>query len=337
MSIRNLILFVLLAFPMTLYADSCSLPDAMTRFNQLPLQEKRLLLQSCQETYTSGVGWTNSATGCGKCPASYSTTGIEYKTADSLGVLQRSILESYSKNMTSSAIEKVRHLGMIVDPTFPTNLQMYTQTIFASPNLGESISASLNETIYTKRTGFYSECIVPLFDFRAESWGAVMTIQKNTPLCKLKEKDREFHGTYINHVKESHDQYFSVGNTLERKKDLINLCQKNMMGSCAKQKTDKDFYFGTGFVFDNRLPNVSFIYRGKDGQKIWLEVVSNGSSSEHAVNISPDENIFECNGVAMEFVGADDRAITLKVNEHQSGEVSSGVCGDLISGDFQID
>lgn len=327
MDIRLFFLGVVALFSSTAYSSptTSECAEMKSHYNSVNYAEKQRLLRSCQDTYTPGVGWTNSATGCGRCPSASSSSNSAFcenspstcAEVAALGAMQNAVVQigqGITNSILKNAIEKVENIQMdFINADQPVEEALYGETTRVSPPSGEEVSVGLNEAVTSLTNGFYSECVVPLFDHSKKAMGGwLYTVQSNRPLCKMKARDKNFHGNYFNMIKQATGEPAAASPySIKEKKKGIDICQKSMgfSGGCSKKHSKDDFIYGTGFVSDRRQPNSDFWYRGGDDRTVHFEMTSTQGTRKFSHDRS-SSNVFTCGEFALDINHSDNNAIT---------------------------
>ena len=319
-----------------------------SHYNSVGYSEQQRLLRSCEDTYTPGAGWTNSATGCGRCPTGYSSANSAFcenspstcAEVAALGAMQDAVVQigqGIMNNYLRAAVEKIENtkFDFVSDEEF-AGPSLYTKTHRVSPSVGDTLSVGVNEVVTRRSTGFYSDCVVPLFEHSKKKLGGwTHSVKGNMPLCKMKEKDKNYHGLYFNVIKEATGQPAAAyAYSIKEKKKGIDICQKamGMSADCSKKRNKEEFIFGKGFVMDRRDPSQELFYRGANSELVHLESVSADSSRKFSIDRSQGA-IFSCGGFELEIIYADGDAITF--NRRQGSPTDfDPQCDFEIPGDF---
>ena len=195
----------------------------------------------------------------------------------------------------------------------------YTQTTFTQPKLGEVISLNAGMSILSLKTGYFSECLVPLFNYSKTSFvGGKFNIYKNAAGCKAEKKKDEYFDT-------SHFNVFFPGKPpmkynfelkKKEKKGITNftlcLAYPWQSGACVKKKKAEDFIFADGFVSDSRLSKLGIIFLGKSGDILNFKIVANDDVQDFTLNLTKS-NILEFQGAKIEIMNSDESELTYKV------------------------
>ncbi|SVD16902.1 uncharacterized protein METZ01_LOCUS369756, partial [marine metagenome] len=111
--------------------------------------------------------------------------------------------QSMAAKMQRESNERMARYLMFVYESFQgvKDEDKYKQQNLTEPQI-DVISASYrNEEVLIRNTGFYSDCVIPHFDNSVEKMGGwTILIQKDSPVCKLKAKDKSFYPTYYNQI-----------------------------------------------------------------------------------------------------------------------------------------
>ena len=163
--IQNLVLsiFVLLLSNTVFGNPAVGQCSAMkSHYNSASDADKQRLLRSCKETYTPGAGWTNSATGCGRCPKNYNPCDIypsecaAVKALEALGGAVSNWTQRKNDEYLGEANEKVTNLQLAFISKRPDEeVELYTPTVNMSPSLGERNSVGVNELVTVKGGDIY--------------------------------------------------------------------------------------------------------------------------------------------------------------------------------------
>ena len=173
---------------------------------------------------------------------------------------------------------------------FTTNYTYkYNQKDLIEPEVGVISASSANQEVLSKRLGFYSDCVIPHFDHAVEKMGGwTMSAEKDSPLCKLKAKEKKYYPTYYNQVSSNNYPSTSYPYVIQKKRKGYRICltAAGMKMGCAKNKKEDDFSYAVGFVSDNTLPSKSLLFRGKYGEILSFIYIEANSSEEIYVNLS---------------------------------------------------
>lgn len=316
--------------------NSSDCAEIKSHFNSVGYAEKQRLLNSCVDVYYAGSGWFNSATGCGKCPSSPNTPLCENSPSAcaqvaALGAAQQAILEigkGITKNLYKQAVKKIQTFSFeLVADDERTDVEAFSDTSRVTPVAGSLRSAELNEVIAADVAGFYSECVVPLFKFEQKKAGGWLhSLVENAPLCKLEKGGKVFHGLYFNVVKQrTGEPAAAYSYSLKEKKKGIDICQRAMgfNVACSKKHSPDDFIFSRGFVAQQDQPRAELIYRGGDAERVFLELISSGTTQKFVHEMSLGD-LFSCGGFEMSINFTDGDVLTFSRNTGSPSDFTTG-------------
>ena len=166
--------------------------------------------------------------------------------------------------------------------------------------------------------GFYSDCVIPHFDHAVEKMGGwTMSAEKDSPLCKLKAKEKKYYPTYYNQVSSNNYPSTSYPYVIQKKRKGYRICltAAGMKMGCAKNKKEDDFTYAVGFVSDNTLPSKSLLFRGKYGEILSFIYIEANSSEEIYVNLSKTK-VLNHKNASIEILDSNNEEITFKVLAH---------------------
>jgi hypothetical protein len=302
--------------------------DMKSHFNSVDQAQRNNLIRTCKDIYTQGIGWTNSATGCGRCPTqnvlceNSPTACAQVQALEGMKTAVAQWTQGINDKYLEEATEKVQNIRMvfisdqsqIVVPLFQTYRR-------ESPSINSMQSIEIDEVITLNETGFYSECVIPLNSFEKEVWGYTHSVIGNMPLCKMKAKDKNYHGTYFNKIKpDTGVPSASFPYSIKAKKKGIDICQRamGMSAGCSKKNKEEEFIFGWGFVTDVRDPHNQLIFRGGSAEELFLEYIGSNETKKFVHNVSQNP-VFECGNYALNIEFTDGKVLTY---QRVSGEVT---------------
>lgn len=340
------VLFLLFSFSgQVVGATNASECSAMKQhFNSVSAADQRRLVNSCEEVFTPGVGWTNSATGCGRCPSSSSfceSAGSACARVEMLEGLKGAVSDwTQSKNdqYLREAYEKVKNLEMIfISETPEVTPQVYAPTVLVLPEVGRETSVGVDEAITSSYAGFYAECVVPLIGYAQKKMGGYLhTLVENAPLCKLRSKDKVFHGNYFNKIKqETGMPSAAFPYSIKEKKKGLDICQREMGMSfaCSKKNPKENFIFGLGFVANIGSTSDGIWYRGGDASNIFIETIDNDVTRKFIHNLASG-SVFSCGEYSLKIKYADGDVLTFERKSGAISDLANDCVGEIFGTNF---
>lgn len=307
-------------------SEECA--DMKSHFNSISQTQRNILMRTCQDTYTPGVGWTNSATGCGRCPTpnvlceNSPTACAQVQALEGMKTAVAQWTQGMNDEYLEEAIEKVQNinLGFIADQS-EILVPLFQQSRRETPDINTLHSIEINEVISLNKTGFFSECVIPLNDFEKKTWGYLHSVIGNMPLCKMKAKDKDYHGTYFNKIHpETGVPSASFPYSIKIKKKGVDICQRamGMSAGCSKKNNQEEFIFGWGFVSDVRDPTDQLIFRGGSAKALFLEYISPNKTKKFVHKVTQN-SVFQCGRYSINIDFTDGKVLTY---QRVSGEVT---------------
>ena len=102
--------------------------------------------------------------------------------------------------------------------------------------------------------------------------------------------------------------------------------------ACSKKHSPDDFIFSKGFVAQQDQPRTELIYRGGDSEKVFLELVSDGTSQKFVHEMSLGD-MFTCGGYEMSINFTDGDVLTFSRNKGSPSDFAT-TCESKIQSDF---
>lgn len=228
--------------------------------------------------------------------------------------------QALSERELRKSNERIARYRMRVNESFQgiKDEDKYNQKDLIEPEIGVISASYKNQEVLSKRLGFYSDCVIPHFDNAVEKMGGVtMIVERDSPLCKLKAKEKKYYPTYYNQVYSNNNPSFSYPYSIQGKRKGYRICQTAMgmkMG-CAKNKKEDDFSYAVGFVSDNTLPSKSILFRGRYGEILSFIYIEANSSEEIYLNLSQTK-VLNHKNASIEILDSNNEEITFKVLAH---------------------
>lgn len=282
---------------------------------------------TCEETYI-GDKWYHSW-GEGRCPPgsnkSYSSDANKRldainDTFDAARGAVSAMGDALQAREAHKSNERIARYKMRVNESFQgiKDKDKYNQKDLIEPEIGVISASYTNQEVLSKRLGFYSDCVIPHFDSAVEKMGGwTMFVEKDSPLCKLKAKEKKYYPTYYNQVSSNNYPPKAYPYLVQKKRNGYRICQTAalMKMGCVKNKKEDDFTYAVGFVSDNTLSSKSLVFRGKYGEILSFIYIEANSSEEIQVNLSRTK-VLNHKNASIEILDSNNEEITFKVLAH---------------------
>jgi len=296
----------------------------------------------CEETYIEGGGWYHTF-GKGRCPPGSKKSFSSKKpncppgnvqpsyecatqrlddVSDAFDAARNALLawgELKDINRYTKDFLRVSNVEIeILDDYKIEEEDKYIQTSSVKPLIGDISSSSLGNPILSTKTGYFSDCITPIFDFKKNKWGGKYNIYKNKSACKIqKSKKQIFYTTHFNVFFDGKPPMkfnYELKNKKKRGEVEYSFCLNypQLIGACASKKKEEDFNFGIGFVSDKSLPKTEIIFSKKSGDILLFKVAKNNIIEDIVLQLTKS-NILEYEGAKIEIVNATESELTFKV------------------------
>ena len=298
---------------------------------------------TCEETYIKEEGKWFHTWGEGRCPpgskksyssklncppgnvqTSYECANKRLDDINNTFDAARDALSSLGDAMAAREVrksnERIARYRMQVNESFQgtKDEDKYNQKELIEPAIGVISSSSANQEVLSKRLGFYSDCVIPHFDNAVKKFGGwTIYTQKDSPLCKLKAKDKKYYPTYYNQVSSNNYPSTSYPYVIQKKRKGYRICitAMGMKAGCAKNKKEDDFTYAVGFVSDNTLPSKSLLFKGKYGDILIFIYIEADFSEEVQMNLSQTK-ILNHKNASIEILDSSNEEITFEVLAH---------------------
>jgi len=311
---------------------SCQATDASNKklnyFNSLPSETKSLLIESCRSVWSDDLGWTNSATGCGKCALSESEGSGKIKAIVEIGQTLQNSLLAYQKTQVAQSqreskdqVENIQMLPISLTEDLIA-IDKYKQYNIVEPSTARVYSSSIGSPMLIEKTGYFADCVIPKFSVDKNARGAwKFRILQGHLLCKKNKKTKDYSSNYFNLFSgQKNFAPYAAPYRLKNKKGVYKICIR-MSGTsmgCEESMEESDFVFLTGFVRDKRLQSRSLSYQGRTGSLLNFIHNLNGSIDEVKFDLH-NTSVLNINGAVIKIIEADDSQITFSVIQNFKG------------------
>ena len=312
------------AGPGTASEVSCETTNAskqkLNYFNSLPSETKTLLIQSCRSVWSDDLGWTNSATGCGKCPLSENS--IKTDSVVKIGQTLQDSLLAYQKTQVAKLqreskdqVENIEMLPISLTEDLAA-IDKYKQHNMVEPSIDGVYSSLIGKPMLVEKKGYLADCVIPKFSVDKNARGAwKFRIFQGHLLCKKNKKSKDYSSNYFNLFSgQKNFAPYTSPYRLKNKKGVYEICIRHsgMSMGCEKDLEESDFVFVTGFVTDKRLQSRSLSYQGRNGSLLNFIDNLNGSIDEVQLDLH-NTSVLNINGAVIKIIETDDTQITFSI------------------------
>ncbi len=242
--------------------------------------------------------------------------GDAIRTAVQNSMMQKVVADSVRAQQAGADFLRRYKISEISGPAEkPDNGVMVTETVIPSVQ-----SFNRGEVMAISRSGYYADCIKPLFNTAAvmEFNKTYIRILADELLCKTSGDSQNYRGTYLN-SKMSNGQSWVLDLSLEDAGPTSSICVNDYYGNCRFKKENllrgKDFELVRGFVQDVSLIERAAILSSVDESEVTIVLTGfNGEAVSETVVLTPQSPLGVSGGLRLRLNGIEeDRSVGISI------------------------